>query len=250
MPCLPRRFLLMSTTSPATSRQWKAALAGLCYVLFFVASLVLPNVLGQNSGAALVTPYSTDADVIRYLAETTREIVPMAAFCQALSALALLTFVAYAATYAYRIAADGVYAALVRAAGTTGAVFLLFSASVQWTLNRPSVGNNLQVYRAVMDLVFITGAAAQVTTTGLLIGAIAAAARKARTLPGWLNWLGLTVAALSALSMLSLLFPSATPFLPIGRYLGMVWFLGLAATLLRRPNPVAMASARTASPPA
>ncbi|MEZ0064821.1 hypothetical protein ABIA32_000809 [Streptacidiphilus sp. MAP12-20] len=87
----------MSADTLAPSRHRAGALAGLLYVLFFLASFVLPNILGQNSGASLVTPYSTDAEVAHYLATTTRDLVPVAAFCQAMSALALLVFVPYAA---------------------------------------------------------------------------------------------------------------------------------------------------------
>ncbi|GAB2741181.1 hypothetical protein [Kitasatospora kifunensis] len=243
----------MSVTVPTTAtaaRPWPGALAGLAHVLFFLASLVLPDVLGQNRGAALVTPYSSDAEVTRYLAETSRSIIPIAAFCQAMSALALLVFVPYAADYVRRIAPERVSAGLVRATGTVAAAFLLLSASAQWILNRPGIGDNLQVYRAVMDLVFITGAAAQVVTTGLLVGTIATAARKARALPGWLNWLGLAVAALSALSMLSLMFQGATAFVPLGRFSGMAWFVGLTVVLLlRRHSLVATSAPHSAASP-
>lgn len=227
----------MSTVRHIPARRWAGALAGACYVLFFIASLVLPNILGQNRGTSLVTPYSTDAEVARYLASAPHEVVPVAAFCQAMSALALLIFVGYASDYVRRLIPRSAHAALAHTAGTVASTFLLLSASLQWILSRPTIGNNLPAYRTVMDLAFITGAAAQIATTGILVGAIAAAARTARSLPNWLNWLGLTVAALSALSMLSLLFKAASPFLPLGRYVGMVWFLGLAATLLRhRPH--------------
>ncbi|MEZ0064820.1 hypothetical protein ABIA32_000808 [Streptacidiphilus sp. MAP12-20] len=102
-----------------------------------------------------------------------------------------------------------------------------------------------------MDLVFIIGAAAQVATTGLLTGSVAAAARRAGALPSWLNWLGLTVAALSVLSMLSLLTEPATAFIPLGRFVGMVWFVGLAVALLRRrPAAPAVAPGSTRQPAA
>lgn len=226
----------MSTSAPvrALRGQRIAAVAGLAYVLFFVASLTLPSLLNQYGDAPIFTPYSSDALVARYLAETSRGLVPVAAFFQAMSALALLVFVPYAAAESRRWVGVGGHAGLVRATGTVAAAFLLFSASIQWVLNRPSTGASLPVYRAVADTVFITGAAPQVAATGLLTGALAVAALKSRALPAWLNWLGLAVATLATLSMLSFLSEPATIFIPLGRYLGMVWFLGLAAVLLRR----------------
>ncbi|MGT2462880.1 hypothetical protein [Sinomonas atrocyanea] len=218
------------------ARHRGVALSGLAYVAFFLASLVLPSIVGQGTGAGLVTPYSTDADVARYLAAAPRGAAPVAAFCQAVSALALLVFTAGAADFAHRSALHAAHAGLARASGTVASAFLLFSASSQWVLALPSTSADLPVYRAVMDLAFITGAAAQVATTGMLVGAVAAAGRGARSLPGWLAWTGVAVAAVSLLSMVSILAPAATPALPVGRYLGMAWFLCLAAVLLRRPR--------------
>lgn len=231
---------LMSTTRENPSRDETpsrlsiGALAGAGYVLFFVASLVLPNVLGQNGGASIVTPYSSKADVARYLAAVGHGGVPIAAFCQAMSGLALLVFAGWCADHVHQ-AGHAAQAAVARTFGTTAAVFLLLSASVQWVMALPDAGDDLSVYRALLDLSFITGAAVQVTATGILVGVAATAARAAKSLPAWLVRLGLAVAALSALSMLSLLFKGATPLLPIGRYLGMVWFLGLTVVLTRRP---------------
>lgn len=229
----------ISTTRPLAAADRTVAAAGVAYVVFFLASLVVPNLLGQTDGAALVTPYSADVDVVRYLATAPRGAVPVGAFLQAMSALALLVFAGGAADYVDRIAPHRAHAGLARTAGTVASGFLLLSASVQWVLALPAVGTELAVYRAVMDLAFITGAAAQVSTTGLLVGAVASAARRAQTLPGWLNWSGLAAAALSLLSVVSLLAPAASPALPIGRYLGMAWFLCLAVVLLRSPVPLA-----------
>jgi hypothetical protein len=222
------------------SRPWTGALAGLCYALFFLASLALPGVLGQQGGAALITPYSTDAEVAHYLASAARDVVPVAAFCQAMSAIALLLFASGISDHLQRIDPRSPQASPARTTGTVAAAFLLLSASAQWVLNRPSVESDLHVYRAVMDLTFITGAAPQVATTGLLIGVVAAAARPTRLLPVWLCRSGLVVAAVSALSLLSLLGKTATVLIPLGRFSGMLWFLGASIILLRR---------RTAAPP-
>ncbi|GAA1026213.1 MULTISPECIES: hypothetical protein [Amycolatopsis] len=223
---------------PATEfRVRTGVLAAVSYVVFFVLSLVLPGLLGQNRGASIVTPYSTNSEVAAYLAATSHGGPPIAAFCQALSGLALLVFAGWSTSYLHRFDA---HAALARTAGTAAAVFLLLSASAQWILALPGIADNLAVYRAVTDLSFTTGAAVQVATTGLLTAAVSAGARD--RLPKWLAWFGLGVAALSVLSMLSVLAKGFSPFLPIGRYLGMAWFLGLAALLPRRAGRRARAA--------
>jgi hypothetical protein len=213
-------------------RQRIGAMAAICYVVFFVVSLVLPGRL--NGNAPIFTPYSPDETVSRYLAETTRGAIAYGAFFQALSALALLVFVPYATDYARRLAPEGGYAGVIRAGGTVSAALLLVSSSVQWVSNRPSTGGDLRVFRAISDITFVTGAAPHVATLGLLVGAVAGVGLKTRALPRWLCWFGFVIAAASLLSMLSLLFEAATIFIPAGRYIGMVWFLALAVVLLVR----------------
>ncbi|MET9258639.1 hypothetical protein [Amycolatopsis sp. NPDC004079] len=218
---------------PTTTTEFRVrtgVLAAVSYVVFFLASLVLPGLLGQNRGASIVTPYPTNSEVAAYLAATSHSGLPIAAFCQAVSGLALLVFAGWSAAYLHRLGRDA-HAALARSAGTAAAVFLLLSASIQWILSLPGITDNLAVYRAVTDLSFSTGAAVQIAATGLLTAAVSTGARG---LPKWLAWFGLGVAALSVLSMLSLLAKGFSPFLPIGRYLGMAWFLGLAVFLPRR----------------
>ncbi|WP_460354762.1 hypothetical protein [Actinoallomurus acanthiterrae] len=216
------------------SRPWTGALSGLCHVLLFLASLALPGILGQQGGAGIVTPYSTDAEVAHFLSTAPRDVLPVAAFCQAMSALALLLFAARVPDHLRRIDPQSPQAGAARTVGTVAAALLLLSACAQWVLNRPGTGSDLHVYRAVMDLTFITGAGPQVATTGLLFGAVAVAARTTRLLPGWLCWIGIVVAVISALSMLSLLGKAATPLIPIGRFSGMLWLLGASIVLLRR----------------
>ncbi|MFI1918855.1 hypothetical protein [Nocardia sp. NPDC020380] len=223
---------LTGTTIDIRSRRI-AATAAVGYVVLFLLSQTLPSALGQNKNTHIITPYSSDADVTRYLSAVNHHLLPIGAFCQALSALALLAFAPYAADYIRRCVPGTALAGLARASGTTAAALLLISASAQWVLLRPSTLTDLRVYRAISDLVFVTGAGPQVATTGLLVGAVAAAGLRARSLPKWLNWFGLAIAAVSLASMLSLLSEPATYCIPLGRYMGFAWFAGTAAALLR-----------------
>ncbi|WP_146100568.1 hypothetical protein [Nocardia nova] len=217
-----------STTSPRYMPV--TATAAAAYVALFMLSQVLPKVLGQNANAPVVTPYSSDDVVTRFLAQTAHDIVPVGAFLQAASALALLMFAAFTANQIRHSRPESAHSDLIRASGIASGTLLLASASCQWVLSRPNTKSDLHTFRAVLDLVFITGAAPSVATTGLLIGTIAAAGRKMSFAPAWLNWLGLVVAFFSLVSMVSLLAEPMTLFIPLGRYVGMLWFLCLAAS--------------------
>jgi hypothetical protein len=221
----------MSTIEIATDlrRRRTAALAAVSYVLFFVVSLILPTALGQHAVAP--SPYASDDEVARKLAVSAHNLVPVAAFWQAMSALALLVFVPYAAHIVRQRVPDTVAAGLVQVGGITAGALLVLSASVQWISFQPTVAADVHLYRMVTDLVFITGAAPHVAALGIATGAIAYAAHQTGAMPAWLNWFGLVIAALSLVSMLSLMFEPATIFIPLGRYPGMLWFLGVAAVL-------------------
>jgi hypothetical protein len=224
----------MSTIEIATdlSRRRAAALVAASYVLFFVVSLMLPALLGQNAVAP--TPYASDEEVAGRLATSVHNLVPVGAFWQAMSALALLVFVPYMARIVHDRVPDTVAAGLVQLGGITAGVLLVLSASVQWISFQPTVAADVHLYRMVTDLVFITGAAPHVAALGIATGAISYAARRTGLMPAWLNWFGLVIAALSMLSMLSLLFEPATILIPLGRYLGMFWILGVAVVLWTR----------------
>jgi hypothetical protein len=224
----------MSVNEPAAELRGPriAAAAAVAYVGCFAVSLILPGLLGQH--AAPPAPYASDEEVARKLAASDHSLVPVAAFWQAASALALLVFVAYAAQFVRGRVPRSALAGLVLAGGVVSGGLLVLSASIQWVSYQPTIAADVHLFRAVTDLVFITGAAPHVATLGLLVAAVAYAGRKTGTMPAWLNWFGLVIAALSLVSMLSLMFEVTAIFIPLGRYVGMIWFLGVAAVLWSR----------------
>lgn len=221
---------------PHTTHRRNIALATAGYVVSFVLSLVLQS--RMNRDAAIFTPYSTDDTVVRYLSATVRGGAAYGAFFQAVSACALLILAVCLARYARELAPSAGYADMIRAGGSVSATLLLVSSSLQWVSNRPGTGGDLRVFRAISDSVFITGAGPHVAALGLMVGAFAWAGLKTGALPQWLSWPGLLIAAASVLSLLSLLVEPATIFIPIGRYIGMVWFLGVATSVLLRRTVV------------
>ncbi|MDA3627912.1 hypothetical protein OU415_20935 [Saccharopolyspora sp. WRP15-2] len=216
-----------------------AATAAVAYVGCFAVSLILPGLLGQRFAAPV--PYASDEEVAAKLAASDHGLVPIGAFWQAASALALLVFVPYAAQFVRGRVPGSALAGLVQAGGVVSGGLLVLSASAQWISYQPTVAADVHLFRAVTDLVFITGAAPHVATLGFLVGAVAYVGRKTGALPAWLNWFGLVIAAVSLVSMLSLMFEVATIFIPLGRYVGMIWFLAVAAVLWSRREATASA---------
>src|SRR5689334_17937091 len=200
--------------------------------------MILPKPLGA---AKLVTPWSSDGDAKAYFADShTHRVLVATGFFQALSAVALLVFVGYVAAMVDQLDAGGALAGVARASGTVAAAFLLLTASGEWVLSRSSTLKDLRVARAVQDLVFVTGAGPHIAVLGIFVGVAATATLRTRAMPVWLSWFGVVVAGLSVLSILSLLAYFGTFFIPAGRFLGFIWFIG-ASVLLLRPATVGRA---------
>ncbi|WP_283139463.1 hypothetical protein [Rhizohabitans arisaemae] len=206
-------------------------LSGASYAVLFLASMFVPGLLAASPEAPI--PYSTDAEVERYLAAGG---VPgvLTPFFHVLAAISLLVFVPLF-TAAVRRHGENPWTGVIQGAGTVGAAFLLLSAGAQWVLSRPSTVADLRVFRMVMDLGFITGGPAHVATLGIFVGVGSFLALRTRILPGWLGWLGVAIGALSVLSVFSWLFFGGTFFVPLGRFIGFIWFVAVALRLgLRR----------------
>ncbi|WP_051836095.1 hypothetical protein [Streptomyces sp. NRRL WC-3742] len=211
------------------------ALTGALYPVLFVASLVVPAV-SAPSGQPLATPYSDDDVVRRFLAadpDALHRSLQLSGLLQLLSALALLSFVPRLTAFTGRFGTES-RAGLVRAAGTASAVLLALSASTSWVLSMVHSTAELALSRALMDLTFITGAAPAVGTLGLVLWQVSRAALVSRALPSWVARSGLVLAVASLLSLLSLVAEPATLLIPVGRYLGFVWFVAVSVTLWRR----------------
>ncbi|WP_198539924.1 hypothetical protein, partial [Streptomyces sp. CT34] len=220
-------------TRTTTRRRDSGALSGVLYVLFFVASLLVAGVLAP-SGA--VTPYSSDADVQAYRLEdpaTLENLLRVLGLLQGLSALALLAFVPCLTGFVRRYGSEA-RAGVVRALATVAGALLLLSASTGWILAQVGSRSELSTYRAVADLSFITGAGPAIATLGVAVFLVSATGRASRALPAWLAWSGMVIGVAGLLSMSSLVAQGGAMFIPIGRFLGFVWFIALSISLWRR----------------
>ena len=81
---------------------------------------------------------------------------------------------------------------------------------------------------------------------GLLAAGVSVTSFFARTLPRWLVVLGMIVAIAGELSWLSLIAYPANFFIPVTRYLGLIWML-LVAIKLTRSRPVSLPRAAEAA---
>jgi hypothetical protein len=90
-------------------------------------------------------------------------------------------------------------------------------------------------------LAFATGGPGFAVTFGLFVLGISLAGGLTRQLPRWLMGLGLAIGVLGELSSLSLLADAAAVLLPLTRFPGLIWLVGVAlclpASRERQPAP-------------
>jgi hypothetical protein len=115
--------------------------------------------------------------------------------------------------------------------GFTAAIMLAISGLTSWIMTQPGMVDDLSTLRALQLFSFATGGVGHVVGLGLLLAGVSVPAAFAKLMPRWLVWLGLIVAVIAELSSVSLVFPVASPLLPLARFPSLVWLIGAGFAL-------------------
>jgi hypothetical protein len=169
------------------------------------------------------------ADVAHFVQYSTS--LQRGSFVELASAFPLGIFVA---TVVSRLRFLGIRAAgesIALIGGVVAMSMLIVSALAMWALSTPSATEAAGAVRVFQLVAFGTGGPGFVAPLGLFVAGVSVTAGLKRLIPRWLMWLGIVVALASELSTLMLLVNQAAIFIPIGRFIGIVWMVGVAATL-------------------
>jgi hypothetical protein len=216
------------------------------YVTLFIASIVIPTLM--SGGQHFPSPFDPVDQAARYFGAHAGA-VRLAAFLQLGSAIPLGIF---AATSSSRVQFLGRKVAGIHIAlfgGIGAAVFQAFAASVEWVLAQPALPG-ADMTHPLHLLAFATGGPGYVATFGLLVAGLSVTAGLQGFAPRWLMVLGLGIAAVAELSTLVFVLPAAAILLPVARFSGFVWMIGVGAVLPKsrgelrdRPGAPALAHA-------
>jgi hypothetical protein len=129
----------------------------------------------------------------------------------------------------------------VRAAGTnitllgglTATIALILSGITGWVLSVPEVSASAQIVKAIFFLCFLLGGAVYSVGFGLLAAGVSVTSYFMRLLPRWMVVLGMLLAITGELSSFSLIAYPANFFIPITRYLGLIWMVSVAVALTK-----------------
>jgi hypothetical protein len=185
---------------------------------------------GSKLVAAFRFPHDSPEKAIAYLAQNGWSI-QWGSFCELASAIPLGIF---AVTTVSRLRFLGVRAAgesIAFLGGIGVTVMLILSALASWSLTRPGIAETTGAVPALQAISFAGGGPGFAVLLGLFIAGVSIPAGLYRLIPRWLMWLGIVVAIACELASLSLLNFKAAYFIPVGRFVSIVWMIGVSLTL-------------------
>lgn len=196
------------------------------YVLLALCGVFSGKLLAPHVPFAM--PFDTVASEVEYLQKAAAA-MRWGAFFQFGSAFPLLVFTA---TISSRLRFLGVQAAgeaIAFCGGVAASILLVVSALAGWALSTPDMASLPGAVRALQLLCFMTGGPGFAALVGLFYTGVAVVSGLHRLIPKWLMWSGLVLGICAMLSTFTLLTWKAAIFIPIGRFLGMVWILAIAS---------------------
>ena len=185
---------------------------------------------GSKLIAAFRFPHDSAEKAIAYLAQNGWSI-QWGSFCELASAIPLGIFTA---TTVSRLRFLGVRAAgesIAFLGGIGVTVMLILSALASWSLTRPGVAETTGAVPALQAISFAGGGPGFAVFLGLFIAGVSVTAGLYGLMPRWLMGLGIVVASACELASLCLLNFKAAYFIPVGRFLSIVWMIGVSLTL-------------------
>ena len=205
-------------------------LLAIVHILVFVAGLVAAAAL--RHGASFVTPFAPAEQVRLFFAQSPTAVRVSNFFLFA----SAVPFGIFAVTTVSRLRFMGVRAAgtnITLLGGLTATMALILSGITGWVLSVPEVSASAQLAKAIFFLCFLLGGAVYSVGFGLLAAGVSVTSYFMRLIPRWMVVLGMLLAITGELSSLSLIAYPANFFIPITRYLGLIWMVSIALALTK-----------------
>lgn len=223
-----------STLTQAPTIKFRGPHTGLVAVVFvalFVAALYPVTAFGGMP--YFPGPAATVAEMVDFFSHRQAGILACA-FLQFGSAIPLGIFTA---TIVSQLRFLG-----VRAAGTQIALFggfltavnIMITSCFLWAMIYPGVGDDPSITQAIYRMSFGLGGPGFSVPFGILIAGIAITAGLYGLLPRWLVIIGILIAIIGELSWFEILNIRFLPLIPLTRFPGYLWIIGVGFLLPRR----------------
>jgi hypothetical protein len=211
-------------TSMPTPRHEKTLLFALT-----IAYLALMITGGMNVSIAFKVPHDSAA-AVAFVVEHSWAI-RLGSFLELVSAIPLGIFMAVSINRVRSLRIGHAGEQIAALGGISTPMMLAGTALATWSLTRPGVAAEPGAVAVLQAIGFDGGGPGFALFIGLFVASISVAVGLKGLIPRWLMWLGIVVAAAGELSALTLLNFTAGYFIPVARFLSIVWMLGLALKL-------------------
>ena len=184
---------------------------------------------GSNVSAAFHVPHDSASSVV-FVAQHSWAI-RWGSFCEFASAIPLGIFMAVTISRLRFLGISDAGEQIAALGGIATPLMLIGSALATWSLTRPGVAAASGAVEALQSIGFDGGGPGFAVFLGLFVAGVSVSAGLCKLIPRWLMGLGIVVAAAGELSSLTLLNFTAGYFIPVARFLSIVWMFCLALKL-------------------
>jgi len=215
----------------------------LVLIIFYVALLLAG---GSKLSAAFNIPHDSAKKAVAFVAKYGWSI-QLGSFFELLSAIPLGLFIA---TTISRLRFLGVNAAgesIAFLGGIGATVLLMLSALANWSLTRPGIAESTGAVQALRSISFASAGPAFVILLGFFVAGVSLTAGQRRLIPRSVMWLGIAVAVACELATLTVLNFTAGYLIPVGRFISIIWMIGIA---LKLPLSIPVAASENGANPA
>ena len=185
---------------------------------------------GSRLNAAFAMPRDSAQKAVEYITKYGWTI-QLGSFFELVSAIPLGIFIA---TTISRLRFLGVRSAgeSIAFLGGVGAItMLVLSALTNWSLTRPGIPEAAGAAAALRAVSFAAAGPGFAVLLGFFVAGVSLAAGLHKSLPRWLMGFGILIGLACECAAFTVLNFKAGYFIPVGRFVSIVWMIGVALTL-------------------
>jgi len=185
---------------------------------------------GAKLSAAMAIPHDSVEKAVAYITKYGWTI-QLGSFFELLSAIPLGIFIA---TTISRLRFLGIRTTgePIAFLGGTGAIMMLvLSALTNWSLTRPGIAEAAGAAAALRAVSFAAAGPGFAVLLGFFVAGVSLAGGLHQSLPRWLMWFGIVIGTACELAAFTVLNFKAGYFIPVGRFVSILWMIGVSLAL-------------------
>lgn len=185
---------------------------------------------GSRLSAAFAIPHDSVEKTVAYMAKYGWTI-QLGSFFELVSAIPLGIFIATTISRLRFLGVRNAGESIAFLGGVGAITMLVLSALTNWSLTRPGIPEAAGAPAALRAISFAAAGPGFAVLLGFFVGGVSVAAGLHKSLPRWLMWFGIAIGTACELAAFTVLNFKAGYFIPVGRFVSILWMIGVSLTL-------------------